>query len=494
MAWVDSWIGKLDGWAMSGTIPNISFLRNTIGLVQTNGLTFKQWTWVTLINNTFNYVNVSGIDLTNHATSYNITEINGNHWRNVQSNFVVVGKRDQPLALVINNKFSHSCDCNKSFLSEVSLNGSSPWFLQKLINTSYCSTTKKGATCLGQGDDIFVSYEHWKEFCSTTTFLCMNEPSEVLDVSYAPTFTSSKLRILVIFIGAVAIVIVACLIGVLCFYICRSREPRISKLNGCTTNKSNNCSPPHSYVDLMPSSKLSHVPTLRPTSMLIEDVEMQDKGVQTMPNELSTDVLEELRGKLAHSDSFWDAKDTIDHFYDLIQVKACNNTTLSSPPDVTMCNTGNSPTKADKILNQAEPVIETNQKPVPLPRYAQIKNKPKTAAICEYGDPSDSQMHVYSELNLAFPQTPTQKVNTEATETKRIRPVVCEYTEPKDVRPHVYAELGTSTNTPQLPYHQSLQRSPAQFQTQEHNFLSLNTASTQMRPLPSIPSSSSIVL
>jgi hypothetical protein len=245
-----------------------------------------------------------------------------------------------------------------------------------------------------------------------------------------------------------------------------------------------------------------------------------------------------LREKLTDPGSFWDVKETIDHLYDLIHVReeggvGCQSSrppdvTISSPGSAQLSNSTNSTTTENSGISQALPCTgpaftstpKTGPATATPPRYAQIRSKPKTAPICEYRDPSDSQMHIYSELSSGPKTSSTGTSMGGGGVMTRPRPnptspFICEYTEPKDVQTHVYAELNSlppSVRPPLPPVSHkpgksfSVQRQrprplvlgPPQNHTLNHSGSTTvqvpgldspcpNSPSCQQRPLPSIP-------
>ena len=329
---------------------------------------------------------------------------------------------------------------------------------------------------------FFLPFANLSTLCSDQVYMCMNHIEDVTNVVVSPQLPN-RLQILAIFIGSLAVFIVLSLLITMCVFLCRGggssgRGQKAHMLDASISDSTKETSMPSSSSgghggrtlmrngstsDMLRKSTSTHGDMMndygdmvyrmmsssssggaggssstarRRSALLLEDVEMEDKGVQTMPTELSTDVLEGLREKLSGTESFWDAKETIDHLYDLIQVKE-KNRLLSSPPDVTIsCEKSSGP--ADEGVNNAS--TNTNsQTPVGV-RYAQIRPKQKGAAVCEYGDPSDSTTHIYSELTPH--QRGEDRLPPAVPNNVHMRfPPVCDYTEPKDAQSHVYAEL-----------------------------------------------------
>lgn len=532
MVWTDSVIQVLQQDALSGTIANVKIENSEFLKVESAGFAIKSWSKVFLYNNTFAFVARRGIDLSHYSEDNPSVEISDNKWGKVERDFIATGTGENPFVKVATNTFLQQCDCGNTFASYLTMNGSRLWFHQEILNNSRCPVNDQVLSCLlinghvNSTETNLLPYDSLNLLCDSQVYMCMNDVSEV-DVTTDETVPGrpqlpNRLRVLAYFIAAMGVFIICSLLITMCVFLCRRKIPRkksspesplqnLENAQGKKTAAMTKSLSGGEYADIVFKHHNNGSATARPRSTLLEDVEMEDKGVQTMPTELSSEVLEGLREKLARPDSFWDAKETIDHLYDLIQVKELNSG-LSSPPDVTMCNgqsttastarllpsTSSSPVQmtstgvsvsiggSDPQLlpnnsNDSSPVSDT---PPPLPstspptgvpnlqRYAHVRNKIKTAPLCEYADPSDSSMHIYSELTPQVPpdgkgRSPSKEKLTSPKHASRNKespshkksflsptrrllhngPILCEYTEPKDVQTHVYAELSHNSST-----------------------------------------------
>ena len=570
MNWSNSIIEQMESNSLSALIGHSIFEGTSFHNVQTHGLTIKEWTSLSFVNNTFGQVNISAIDLTQRSPDSTQTALlEGNVWHEPSPNFVVTGGTEDVIASVRNNTFMDTCECGKTFSPVVTMESSKQWFVKELLWNSRCPISDRAVECLARNES-FLKFDELDLLCEQ--YACIKEYESVSEI-YTPQSLPDRLRILAIFIGTLTGAIVLSLLATMCVYLLRRRgskgksKQRSHHAQGADQlNKSSSYGGPQDFTNVvykMPHHPnhhhhvLPHPPpssTLRPRSTLFEDVEMEDKGVQTMPSELSTDVLQGLREKLSRPDSFWDAKETIDHLYGLIQVREqqqqqqqSSNSPLSSPPDVTMCNIGTSTiysSKGPPTSHPPPPPLATMSKsvstsplvpgkgvtamanpysihPPPPPsattRYAQIRSKPKTATtLCEYRDPSDSAIHIYSELNQSHLrnnslQQTTSQPQQQPQQSLRLPPhrvplpILCEYNEPKDVQTHVYAELTNCNNSVQQPIGSNSVRVPivlggnnitsadtdrADYSHRPTPIMRTpNTFSTMQRPLPDIPGS-----
>lgn len=550
MVWINSTVNVLETDALTCTVANVTLNNCLVSKVNRNGFTVKEWNKVILFNNTFTHVAKRGIDLSHYSDSYGevSAELDSNYWGKVERDFIVTGSGTAPFISVTQNTYLTECECGNTFMQLLTTNGSQNWFLQELRNNSRCPVSDKVLDCLLINRRInntasnLLDYEEVSInlLCEPDVYMCVNEVSDVGVSTTDGTVPGrphlpNRLRVLAYFIMVMGIFIIVSLLITMCVFLCRRKIPRKksppgSPLQNMETVQPKKAGMPKSlsggeYADIVFKHN-NGTSVSRPRSMLLEDVEMEDKGVQTMPSEFSSEVLDGLREKLSKPDSFWDAKETIDHLYDLIQVKE-RNSGLSSPPDVTMCNgqtsttastarllpstssspvaqitsagvsvsiggsdsqilqTSNPPSNASSPVSDTPPPLPATSPPSGVPllqRYAQIRNKVKTAPLCEYADPSDSSMHIYSELtpqptpeglkhvnsNLSISKTshststdpsPTHKSPDLPKVSSKLNllsanrlpsmngPILCEYTEPKDVQTHVYAELSSNSSS-----------------------------------------------
>lgn len=141
------------------------------------------------------------------------------------------------------------------------------------------------------------------------------------------------------------------------------------------------------------------------TENLIDDpVTVVDKATQTLPEELTKELLESLREKLDDPDNYSEAREMIEHLYDLIKVEECCN--ANSAPN----QGGQEPDDRDDLYdvisvparrqgrNKATMVSVGTRTPS-LERLTPFSPYLRQTALChEYFEPRDRAMHLYAEL------------------------------------------------------------------------------------------------
>lgn len=469
--WTGCTIGSVEEHGISGLIANVYLEQCTLSNIKSQGFYVKTWSVMNFVNNSFNKVSHRGIDLTQLGTNGGETSayLVGNSWGEVTKDFVVTGMGELPFVTVKNNTFLQACTCGSTFVSVLSLNESKSWFLDELLESSQCPLEEKDKGCFISENgtmDGYVSYSELHILCSSDMYMCTSDVNEMHVNPKLP----NRLQLLAFFIGAFVLFMVVSLLLTLMVYMIRKQRPRKQDNGGDLANdiprkefvRSLNPDGPYG-PPVPPNSKMTKTPSMPSRIALLEDVEMEDKGVQTLPTELSADIIEGLREKLSKPDSFWDAKETIDHLYDLIHVR--DQVPISSPPDVTcndnrggsdglepsVRNTNTASTDSLKPLVTPRRNIKVQQ-PVPVDRssqrrsmstFAQLTPSPtKTVGV----GPSNSNSHIYSELsavqrerrNLAATSPTTSSPPPLPTSSP---PRLCDYTDPRDFQTHIYAEL-----------------------------------------------------
>jgi len=144
-----------------------------------------------------------------------------------------------------------------------------------------------------------------------------------------------------------------------------------------------------------------------------EIVAVDDKATQTLPEELTQDLLQSLREKLDDPENYREAREMIEHLYDLIKVEES-------------CNNRESTVLEDTLYAELQPRMRTRSRQrqstsvgtrVPsLERLAPVHYLPRPTVSNDYAQPRDHQVmsHLYCELPGGVPDvlvTTTQMAN-----------------------------------------------------------------------------------
>ncbi|KAK7871700.1 hypothetical protein R5R35_013989 [Gryllus longicercus] len=150
--------------------------------------------------------------------------------------------------------------------------------------------------------------------------------------------------------------------------------------------------------------------------------EAEDKWTQTLPEELTQELLQALREKLDDPDNYSEARDMIEHLYDLIKVEeSCSNNNRAG-------GAGGAGAGLASGAGSLADLVDTDDDNL----YEAIRPRVRRART---GDTCSVGTRAPSPDALEPPATPA------ATRAATRAPLLCEYVEPRDRAQHLYAEL-----------------------------------------------------
>lgn len=134
-----------------------------------------------------------------------------------------------------------------------------------------------------------------------------------------------------------------------------------------------------------------------------EMVAVDDKATQTLPEELTQDLLQTLREKLDDPENYREARDMIEHLYDLIKVEETCNNRLSTLLDEDTLYAELQPRVRPRIRNRE--VSNMGTRSPSLDKLDPVHYLPRPAVANDYAEPRDLQVssHVYCELPGGVP-------------------------------------------------------------------------------------------
>ncbi|CAK1588085.1 unnamed protein product [Parnassius mnemosyne] len=131
-----------------------------------------------------------------------------------------------------------------------------------------------------------------------------------------------------------------------------------------------------------------------------ELVPMEDKMTQTLPEELTKELLENLKEKLEDPENYVEAREMIEHLYELIKVEeSCNTNTPTLVKteeniyELPFQNTSPRIGKNKKQMISIGTRTPSLDKLLPLSPYNR-----QTALVHEYFEPKDFAVHLYAEI------------------------------------------------------------------------------------------------
>lgn len=170
-----------------------------------------------------------------------------------------------------------------------------------------------------------------------------------------------------------------------------------------------------------------------------EEIPLEDKATQTLPEELTQELLQSLQEKLNDPENYSEARNMIEHLYDLIKVEESCNKNYKDSASINLDDLDKEnenlydvivPKRKMSTRGKKEMVSIGTRAPSPdklLPYTVYGETKRIRPAVSDYMEPKDRQVHTYTEL-------PNRTSPGQAS-------VVCDYGEPTDTRVHLYTEL-----------------------------------------------------
>lgn len=428
--------------------------------ISSRGCTFREITSLTIERNRFNILHDAAFVLPEGESGQliNLT-FKDNSLGDLGKRVLDFSRGKQTDPHVKNNGFDFQCQCEentKSWLKE-KLNGSDK-VIELFYSTSLCQTNFDLARCFDIPNGSFMMHNFTETACDADGQY--NCPEVVQSDSDIPPYSGmtpgnpfdislerERKVLWTIFIFVVSGIVVMLFFSGFMYlrrngYCTKARllllpsaESLLNIISRIFIRSSSSSAPPtraspHEYAELQQAQKQLAESTE-------DDISIEDKATQTLPEELTQELLQSLRDKLDDPENYSEARDMIEHLYDLIKVEeSCNQNSdfisiqLEELEDVR---------EGENIYDIIQPKVKTKTRskekkslisvgtraPSPDKLLPLSLTKRKAAVVCDYQEPKDRQMHVYQELPANQPSAS----------------VLCEYMEPSDTKPHVYQEL-----------------------------------------------------
>lgn len=436
--------------AINLTAATVTITENEFGFIQTRGFDLQQWDHMRIESNFFYRMDPDSFVSPGQVNENAEFRFIDNSMMNVTTGslrFIGETRAVLPTVVYASNHFNQECMCDMgNWLRDVF--GDKLTLVEMIMDNSFCSTRNPDiAHCL---DRVSVGYMQMMNYtialCDPKKIKC--KPSVTKNVSIVTNeiqntkfqnrknqqnddeenVWDSKYLIIVISLTAIFVLLIVLLTTFLCArrrgYCVDVKNAIISSNNCCVsifdrffnvrygldTARSISRLSINEYTE---SHRLNDTRTIRiengaiDTENLIDDpVTVVDKSTQTLPEELTKELLESLREKLDDPDNYSEAREMIEHLYDLIKVEEC-------------CNANNTPTQGavDEFRDDRDDLYDV----ISVPARRQGRNKAtmvsvgtrtpsldrlspfspyvRQTALChEYFEPRDRAMHLYAEL------------------------------------------------------------------------------------------------
>ncbi|KDR21727.1 uncharacterized protein LOC110827728 isoform X2 [Zootermopsis nevadensis] len=511
--------------AMNITVAKATFNNNVFEKILSRGFVLKYWNRIVMTDNTFQWLEADAMDMpfeslpgvSTYEFSFAGNEVDQFNPGALRFAVKAIEGGAGIRTRLTDNRFTQICHCNLiSWVKKMVT--SEKEALDEIFNTSSCTVDSVLARCFNvpQG---FVNMRNYTELVcgSREVIVCeeMSKGESAVSVVRSSSADSSevdhekKVLGLIFIVVVCAMIIIVTITGILWLrrngYCLQARIILLPTTTSCltmfstffqgigtrglVTARSISRLSMHEYTELQQQQKqrqgLLVIAEDNVSEGQTEQVACEDRWTQTLPEELTQELLQSLREKLDDPENYSEARDMIEHLYDLIKVEeSCNNNNMPStsrnaeyyddedddnlydviqapspPPPrlrqnrskkITTCSVGTRAPSPDKLLS-----------------YAQVRRNRQPAVVCEYVEPRDREQHLYAELPgggattlpttssgsnksparpLSFLRALGESIlpRVSATVGGRVQQpisVLCEYTEPTDTAVHVYTEV-----------------------------------------------------
>ncbi|XP_012227912.1 uncharacterized protein [Linepithema humile] len=435
---------KVNTGAINTSAATVTFTKNVFQHLSQGSIVLHQWNHIAIDENLF-------VDLESDAIKAEVGvasapnfefSFTGNRIQKARPGSLKFAAISQSVnsARVGNNYFQEKCSCNlEDWVRELTgRNSSVSW----MMDSSYCEVDEFLKKCLNLREGFIAMRNFTELICSQRHHINCEKPSPKPEPSVNPPSVGphiyprpkgyfdieneseqlerEKRIIVIVCVVAVFVVVVVILTSGILYMRRRGVCPKLtsspmmnltswlSSSNGmtaATSARSISRLSVHEYAGLHSETRILDVEPQVDGTDDDEDGNMyiEDKATQTLPEELTEEYLRDLREQLNDPDNYSQARDMIEHLYDLIKVEeSCNNNNDRQPA-------------SDR---------EENAYDVIRPRVKKSRGATKPSVSIGTKAPSLEDL-LASGI--------------------RIRPPITEYTQPRDQRTsdqnHLYAEL-----------------------------------------------------
>ncbi|XP_065222949.1 uncharacterized protein LOC135847378 isoform X2 [Planococcus citri] len=482
------------------TMYSVHFLNNVFEHVEERGITLKDWRKAIIENNTLRNLENEAInvpysdELTKQQAEFHFV---GNILEKLKYNSLKFDINEMAPFQVGENIFIRACRCDLGSWMKSSIGGSD-LLIESLYNESYCTLNTVFSKCFKHPEG-FMRVANFSEFvCNAQeTIVCVDNESPIVNnqnpniIKAVGIINENKLdeeRKLITTLMAAALggVFVMILLSLFmwfnrkgyqvssCFFtssIGCSLSSFVSRLMSSSHGMTRATSASsitrvsiHEYTEIWPQKLLSSAGDLEETYVC------EDKATQTLPEELTQELLQNLREKLDDPENYGEARNMIEHLYDLIKVEEnCNNNVLGEEfvdmnfaidedlmgnvYDVikpgkqrvrrydrsfkTLAHKGTRAPSPDKLSPQSFTTSSFSNSSLKLSPLSTLSTT--RPSISDYMEPTDRQSYAYYEL--PYDQCGPSKSSQVQLRDRGENITLADYEDPRDAKIPIYSEL-----------------------------------------------------
>nr|CAD7403199.1 unnamed protein product [Timema cristinae] len=455
-------ISDVLGGAINITVASARFTDNIFDNIRTGGVTLKNWNRVRIDDNTFRSLEydpfiipfqpLSGVQ--SYELSFSANDILDFGPGALRFTAELSSSGLPALSVrLLDNRFSKPCRCDLvSWVHEVIVGERG--YSNELYNSSFCAVDALLARCFKVPEGQISMRNFTELVCGSEEAIVCEERSRkdpvFMDGSLGDSFESEldkeKKVLGLIFATVVCCILVILLVTTVLWlrregHLARARLmllPLMSRLcreGGLVAATSVTRLSMREYAELQQDQQLR-----------TETTACEDRWTQTLPEELTQELLQSLREKLDDPEKYSEARDMIEHLYDLIKVEeSCHN---NNTPSTSRVDPGEE--RDENLYDVILPVLGPRKatcsvgtrapspdKLLPLASYAEQRRRVPTL-MTEYLEPQDREHHVYTELTTV--RTPSRPLSFLRQLGQIVghseKPPICEYAEPTDATVH----------------------------------------------------------
>lgn len=347
------------------TVPSVEMSNNIISTIHENGIILNNWNIITMENNTFKTLRSNAFSIYNSEEARNMTfRFIGNALGETESQSLnfrfgeLRTKSNNADHLNINisvneNYFVKTCYCDFYNFVKDAVNAD---FVRMFYETSYCNINLVLSQCFKKPEGL-LNVKNFTDTICVQNIVCNTQTNiETTKTRLFPGLTSTfdlvfdgneGEDILVRYVCvALVILMLVILLCITCLYIKQSHVFSKVKSNIFMTlyskifsrNSSSKCPTKTKMFSNDYSELNKHVlETKIDMNDIVLDSQVQydhmyiNKATQTLPEELTQELLQNLRVKLEDPNEYCLARDMIEHLYDLIKIEeSCNKNVYSA--------------------------------------------------------------------------------------------------------------------------------------------------------------------
>lgn len=443
------------------TMYSVYFLNDVFESVEERGITLKDWRKAIIENNTLRNLDNEAINVpyseehTKQQTEFHFV---GNILEKLKYNSLKFDINEKASFQVRENIFIRACRCDLGSWMKNSITGND-LLIGYLYNESYCTLNTVFAKCFKHPEGFMRVANFTESVCNAQeTIVCVENESPIVNhqnpniIKAVGIINENKLdeerklitTILAVALGGVFVMLVlsifmwfnrkgyqfsSCLfssIGCTLSSIVSRLMTSSHGMTRATSASSITRVSIHEYTEIWPQKLLEGGADPEDTYVC------EDKATQTLPEELTQELVQNLRKKLDDPENYSEARNIIEHFYDLIKVEEnCNNNVLGEE-SVDMGFVAD-----EDITGNVYDVIKPGKQ-----RVRRCDRSFKTLAHKGTRAPSPDKLSPQSFTTSSFSNSSSSSKPSPVSSTKTTaRPFITDYMEPTDRQSYAYYEL-----------------------------------------------------